>query len=711
MELANVVAQELKLRPEQVEKTLALQKEGATLPFIARYRKEATGGLDEVQIRAIFDSAKAHEELAARRDAILRSIDEQGKLTPALRTKILDAQSRAELEDLYLPYKPKRRTRATMAKERGLEPLADLLWAQRTLSGDRLALASQFIGKDVADADAALAGAKDICAERVAEDATLRALARAQARKGKLASKVVPAKKAERTKYEQYYDHAEPLASIPSHRALAIFRGENEGVLRASLAFDDDAIVSSLVSRVVRERRSVFTKDLADAVADGWSRLLSPSLENELRKELKTRADEEAIAVFGQNLRHLLLASPAGTRPMLALDPGLRTGTKVAALDATGAVLETATLYTERGAPEREKAARMLRELVHRARPELIAVGNGTGSREAETFVRETLGKTSPPVVSVSEQGASVYSASELARDELPTLDVSLRGAVSIGRRLQDPLAELVKIDPQSIGVGQYQHDVDAGLLGARLSDVVDSCVNAVGVDLNTASPTLLEHVSGVGAKIARNIVEHRAKYGAFRSRQALKKVAGVGPRTFEQSAGFLRVKGAEPLDDSAVHPERYGLVAQMARDLGVDVGSLVGRSELVRRIDWRRYVSSEVGEPTLRDVLSELEKPGRDPRGDFKPPAFRDDLQTLEDVREGMVLEGVVTNVAAFGAFVDVGVHQDGLVHVSQLAQRFVKDPAEVVKVGDRVRVKVLSVDVARKRLGLSIRAVTGGS
>lgn len=710
MSIAASVARELSLRLEQVEKTLALAKDGATVPFIARYRKEATGNLDEVQIRAVLELAKEKTELEERRAVVLKSIEEQGKLTPELRTRIQQASTRAALEDLYLPFRPKRRTRATMARERGLQGLADLLWRQQTLSGDRLKLAAGFINDEVPDVDAALAGARDICAELVAEDAALRSLARGMAQKGRLTSKVVPAKKAERSRFEQYYDHTEPLVSAPSHRVLAMLRGETEGVLRVKLAFDDEAIVASLVSRVVRERRSIFTRDLIAAVEDGWQRLLSASLENELRAWLKEKADREAIVVFGQNLRHVLLASPAGSKRVLALDPGLRTGIKVAALDATGHVVETATLFSERGADERARAGRQLKELVARTRPELIAVGNGTGSREAESFVRESLGAGTPPIVSVSEQGASIYSASDVAREELPTLDVSLRGAVSIGRRLQDPLAELVKLDPQSIGVGQYQHDVDHGLLEQRLTETVDSCVNAVGVDLNTASPTLLEHVSGLGPKLARNVVAHRAEHGPFASRAALKKVAGVGPRTFEQAAGFLRVKGAQPLDDSAVHPERYALVKQMAADLGVKLEALVGSPELVKRIDRRRYLSDEVGDLTLTDVLDELQKPGRDPRGDFTPPAFRDDVTKLEDVKEGMVLEGVVTNVTAFGAFVDVGVHQDGLVHVSQLAARFVKDPAEVVKVGDRVKVKVLSVELARRRLALSIRAVAEG-
>jgi protein Tex len=701
------VARELGLSPRQVEGTLALSEGGATVPFIARYRKEATGGLDEVQVQAVLDGVRRRRELEARRAAIVASIEGQGRMTPELARAIAAAATRAELEDLYLPYRPKRRTRATIARERGLEPLAELLWRQDA-AGDPSALVAPFVSaeREVPDASAALAGARDICAERVAESAPLRGLARQLAkREAALRSDVVPARKAERTRFEDHYGRQEPLASAPSHRVLATFRGEAEGVLRVKVLFPDERIESALVDRVVRRPRAVFAGELETAVRDGWDRLLKPSLEGELRAELKERADHAAIEVFGENLRHLLLAPPAAGRRVLAIDPGLRTGLKVAALDETGRLLETATLYTERGDRERERAAAAMRDLAGRHRPDLVAVGNGTGSREAEAFVRATLdGGT--PVVSVSEQGASVYSASEVAREELPELDVSLRGAISIGRRLQDPLAELVKIDPRSIGVGQYQHDVDGGELRKKLGEVVDSCVNAVGVDLNSASPQLLEHVSGIGPALARRIVEHRDREGAFGTRAGLRRVAGLGVRTFEQAAGFLRVRGREPLDDSAVHPERYGLVERMARDLGTAAGALVGDAAQVRRIDWRRYVSDEVGEPTLRDIVAELEKPGRDPRGDFTAPAFREDLRELEDVREGMVLQGVVTNVTAFGAFVDVGVHQDGLVHVSELANRFVRDPAEVVRVGDRVGVKVLGVDLARRRLSLSMKA-----
>jgi protein Tex len=682
------IAAELQLRPQQVERVLELSDGGATVPFIARYRKEATGNLDEVQIQSVLDRAAEIKELDERRATVLKSIAEQGKLTPELSRAIAEVRTRTELEDLYLPFRPKRRTRATIAKEKGLEPLADWLWGTGPHAG--------------AFDEEGLAGARDICAERVSEDAELRRYARALAtKKGVLHSAVLSDKKETRSKFELYYDHREPLATAPSHRVLAIFRGEAEEFLNVRLRFPDEEIVAGLKSRGARTR-SPLPEERDKAVEDGWKRLLSLSLEGELRADLKARADAQAIEVFAQNLRNLLLTPPAGTRRVLALDPGLRTGVKVTMLDETGKLVDAATLYTERSANERAGAEKQLRAMVERHRPELIAVGNGTGSREAEGFVRAAV---QVPVVSVSEQGASIYSASEVAREEFPELDVSLRGAVSIGRRLQDPLGELVKIDPKSIGVGQYQHDVSQPLLRKKLGEVVDWCVNLVGVDANTASPQLLEHVSGIGPVLAKRIVEHRNASGAFTSRQHLLDVRGLGARAFEQCAGFLRIRNAHPLDDSAVHPERYALVERMAGDLGVAVRELVGNAELVDRIDWKRYVAGDVGEPTLRDILAELKKPGRDPRGSFEPPKFRDDVQKLEDLRDGMQLDGVVTNVTAFGAFVDIGVHQDGLVHVSQLANRFVRDPHAIVKVGDRVTVKVVSVDKERRRIALSMK------
>jgi uncharacterized protein len=684
---ASQIAAELQLRLPQVERTLELLDGGATVPFIARYRKEATGNLDEVQIQSILDRAAELKELDERRATILKTIAEQGKLTPELSRAITEAKTRTELEDLYLPYRPKRRTRATMAREKGLEPLADWIWGIAPHPGP-LPLGGE----------GNVEGARDILAERVAENAELRRFARAEAwRKGVLHSSVLSEKKETRSKFELYYDHREPLQHAPSHRVLAIFRGESEEFLNVHLRFPDEDIVRGLKSRCARVR-SPLPEQRERAIEDGWKRLLSVSLEGELRAELKARADGQAIEVFAQNLRNLLLAPPAGNRRVLALDPGLRTGIKAAMLDGTGKLLETATLYSLRSGAEMP-----LRMMVDRHRPELIAIGNGTGSREAETFVRGAVADV--PIVSVSEQGASIYSASEVAREEFPELDVSLRGAVSIGRRLQDPLGELVKIDPKSIGVGQYQHDVHQPLLRKKLGEVVDWCVNLVGVDANMASAQLLEHVSGIGPVLARRVVEHRNANGAFGSRRALLEVRGLGARAFEQCAGFLRIRDAHPLDDSAVHPERYTLVERMARDHGLALRDLVGNAEAVDRIDWRRYVADDVGEPTLRDILAELKKPGRDPRGSFEPPKFRDDVQKLEDLRAGMQLDGVVTNVTAFGAFVDVGVHQDGLVHVSQLADKYVRDPHAVVKVGDRVAVRVVSVDTERKRIALTMR------
>ena len=690
---ASQIASELRLRLPQIERTLELLGGGATVPFIARYRKEATGNLDEVQIQSILDRAAELKELDERRATILRTIEEQGKLTPELSRAITSAKTRTELEDLYLPYRPKRRTRATIAREKGLEPLADYIWGTASHPGP-LPLREE----------GNLDGARDILAELVAEDADLRKFARAEAwRKGVLHAAVLPEKKGTRSKFELYYDHREPLAHAPSHRVLAIFRGEAEEFLNVRLRFPDEEIVRGLKSRCARVP-SPLPEQREQAVEDGWKRLLSVSLEGELRTELKARADAQAIEVFAQNLRNLLLAPPAGNRRVLALDPGLRTGIKVAMLDETGKLVATAMLYTERSAGERTAAERALRALVEQHRPELTAVGNGTGSREAEAFVRGAV--PALPVVSVSKQGASVYSASEVAREEFPGLDVSLRGAVSIGRRLQDPLGELVKIDPKSIGVGQYQHDVNQTLLRKKLGEVVEWCVNLVGVDANTASPQLLEHVSGIGPVLARRIVEHRNAGGAFPSRRALLDVRGLGARAFEQCAGFLRIRNAHPLDDSAVHPERYELVERMARDHGLPLRELVGNAAAVDRIDWKRYVAGDVGEPTLRDILAELRKPGRDPRGSFEPPKFRDDVQKLEDLRAGMQLDGVVTNVTAFGAFVDVGVHQDGLVHVSQMGDRYVRDPHAVVKVGDRVAVKVVDVDLERRRIALTMKS-----
>jgi uncharacterized protein len=706
-QLAAAIAAELALQPRNVAGALALFDEGNTLPFIARYRKEATGGLDETQFRAVQERADYLRELADRRTAIRRSIDEQGKLTPELDAQLSAVTTKQALEDLYLPYKPKRRTRATIARERGLEPLADALWDGSLDDGGAASAATAYVSaeREVPSVDDALAGARDILSERVADDAGHRGWVRdLTRRKGSVASRAVTGKESEVGKFQDYYDFSEPLGTIPSHRVLAIRRGEEEGVLSWSIAAPTDEIVNGLIERVMHGRRA--TQQLKLVAQDAYKRLLSFSIEVELRLELKTRADEEAIAIFGRNLEQLLLAAPAGERIVIGLDPGFRTGVKVAAVSRTSAVLHTDAWMLHQ--PDRFVAS--LLRLVTTTGAELIAIGNGTASRETETLVRDTLrGATlaSPPqVVVVSEAGASVYSASELAVAELPGLDVSLRGAVSIARRLQDPLAELVKIDPKSIGVGQYQHDVNQQRLKKRLEDVVMSAVNRVGVEVNTASAALLSHVSGIGATLAENIVKARDERGGFTSRRELLGVPRLGAKAFEQAAGFLRIRGAvHPLDASAVHPERYALVERMASDLGLPLASLVADETRLKDIDLARYVSDDVGLPTLNDILAELRKPGRDPRAAFEAPAFRDDVTEPKDLREGMELEGVVTNIVAFGAFVDVGVHQDGLVHVSQLADRYVSDPNQVVSVGMRVKVRVMSVDLQRNRIALTMK------
>ncbi len=707
--IAHVVAAELSLTVPQVERTLELFGAGNTLPFIARYRKEATGGLDEVQLRDVRDRAAYLEELDARRAAILESVAAQGKLDAALRERLERATTKQELEDLYLPYRPKRRTRATIARERGLEPLAELLWAGGAGEREAREAAASHVDpeKGVPDVESALQGARDILSERVAEDAGLRGWARTLTRaKGVVRSRVAKGKEAEGAKFRDYFEYEEPLARIPSHRVLALRRGESEGVLSWGIEGPADELAAGIRRRVVAERRA---REQMERVADdAYARLLGPSIAGELRGELRAAADEDAIAIFGRNLEQLLLAPPAGERVVLGLDPGYRTGVKAAVVSRTGAVLETDTLYLHREAA----FATGVRRLVAAHGVELVAIGNGTASRETEAAARAALaggGAGRPQVTLVSEAGASVYSASDLAREELPELDVSLRGAVSIARRLQDPLAELVKIDARSIGVGQYQHDVAQTRLAGRLDEVVESCVNRVGVEVNTASAPLLAHVAGVGPTLAANIVRLRDERGGFRSRAELRDVPRLGARAFEQAAGFLRLRGGtEPLDATAVHPERYALVRRMARDLGTPVPELLGSPAVVERIEAARYISGEVGLPTLSDILEELARPGRDPRESFEPPAFREDLHATADLREGMVLEGVVTNVVAFGAFVDVGVHQDGLVHVSQLARRYVRDPNDMVRVGQKVRVRVLSVDLERNRISLSMKEVS---
>ena len=700
------VATELSISSAQVRDTLALFSEGSTLPFIARYRKEATGGLDEVQLRDVRDRAEYLGELEERRAAILRSVDEQGKLDDAMRAQLMAADTKQALEDLYLPYKPKRRTRAMIARERGLAPLADQLWSGALNDAEAAAAASGYVNAELGlpNADTALLGARDILAEQVAEDATVRGWVRETTRAtGLVRSSVQPGKANDASKYKDYFDYSEPLGTIPSHRMLAIRRGEAEAELLWRIEAPSEAITARLTRDLSDGRRA--TQQLALVAADAYKRLLAMAIEVELRLELKSRADDEAITIFGRNLEQLLLASPAGELSVIGLDPGFRTGVKLAVVSTTGALLHTDTLYLH----QEDRFAGAIRAMVSRFTPELIAIGNGTASRETESLTKAALRELDAPgpqVVVVNEAGASVYSASDAARAEFPELDVSLRGAVSIARRLQDPLAELVKIDPKSIGVGQYQHDVHQPKLKTRLDDIVGSCVNRVGVEVNTASAALLAYVSGVGPSLAQAIVRLRDQRGGMKSRAELHEVPRLGAKAFEQAAGFLRVRGGtHPLDASAVHPERYGLVERMAADLGADVAALIGNEARLAAIDLSRYVSDIVGLPTLRDIVDELRKPGRDPRAAFEPPAFRDDLQTPADLRPGMVLEGVVTNIVAFGCFVDIGVHQDGLVHVSQLAHRFVNDPNDVVRVGQRVQVTVQSVDLARGRIALSMR------
>jgi uncharacterized protein len=716
-QIAQTIADEIGAQAAQALAAIALLDEGSTVPFIARYRKEATGSLDEVQIRAIQERAAYLVDLDERRATVRKSIAEQGKLTPELEQRIRDVATKAELEDLYLPFRPKRRTRALLARERGLEPLAERILAQPD-AGDPKGEAERFVdaAKGVPDVDAALQGARDIAAETVAENADLRRLVREHwANESILVSERIEAKTQQPTRFQQYYDFREAIARIPSHRFLAIRRGEQEGCLKVHLEADEARVLPKLESAARVDAASPFAGELRTAIADGYARLLQPSIETELRVDLKLRSDRMAVDVFADNLRHLLLAPPLGGKSVVGIDPGLRTGCKCVAVDSTGKFLGSTTIHPVRDV---EKAKAGLARFLLEHPPVAIAVGNGTGGRDTEGLVRQVVaaiaadaekGKPefkSTLVVSVNEAGASVYSASDVARAEFPKLDVTVRGAISIARRLQDPLAELVKIDPKSIGVGQYQHDVHPPMLGAKLEEVVEDCVNRVGVELNTASAPLLARVAGIGPALATKIVQHREQNGAFKGRAELQGIGGLGPKTFEQCAGFLRIRdGAHPLDASAVHPERYELVERMAKDLGKPLGELVGNPELAGSIEVGKYAGPDVGEPTLRDIVDELRRPGRDPRQQFEPPKFREDVTKPEDLKPGMALEGVVTNVTAFGAFVDVGVHQDGLVHVSQLADRFVRDPMEVVRVGDKVNVRVLEVDLERGRISLTAK------
>ena len=702
------IARLCSLPEPRVERTVTLLRGGATIPFITRYRKEATGGLDEVQVGAVRDQLERLNALEARKRTVRSAIEAAGKMTGALSAQLDDCWDGDKLEDLYLPYKPKRRTRAAAAREKGLEPLAALLMRQDGSQPERLA--DRFVRGEVADREQALAGACDIVAEWVAENARARETVRAEyARAAVLSSRVVAGREDEGAKYSDYFGRSFPLRRMPSHRLLALFRGEREGFLKLSLSLPDpEAPVARLVRMFVRGD-SPARRLVESAVRDSFRRLIVPSIENECLAAAKQRADDEAIRVFADNLRQLLLSAPLGRRRVLAIDPGFRTGCKTVCLDEQGALLHYETIYPHPPRPQADEAVRRLSALVETYRIEAVAIGDGTAGRETERFVRGIRFGREGPVYMGSEDGASVYSASEVGREEFPDRDATVRGAVSIGRRLIDPLSELVKIDPKSIGVGQYQHDVDQGKLRRSLDETVESCVNRVGVNLNTASRHLLAYVSGLGPALARSVVEYRAANGEFRSRRDLLKVPRLGAKAFEQCAGFLRIPGAsDPLDASAVHPESYPVVGRMASDLGVRVADLLSSAELRAKIDLQRYVTERTGLPTLRDILSELARPGLDPRGEARIFEFAD-VHSIDDLREGMVLPGIVTNVAAFGVFVDIGVKQDGLVHVSELSDRYVASPSDAVRLRQQVRVRVVSVDRRRGRIGLSMRGLDG--
>lgn len=697
---------ELGIKDWQVEKSVELLESGATIPFIARYRKEFTGLLDEVQIQSVRDRYIQLKELEKRREAILESIKEQDKLTGELEEKIKNTQTLSELEDLYLPYRPKRKTRATVAVAKGLEPLAKKIFKQDKI--DLQLQAEKFISEEqeVNDIDEALAGAKDIIAEWVNENASARQRIRILfGKEGVIRSRIIKGKEEEGSKYQAYFDWEEKLSKAPSHRILAMFRGEKEEFLRVGIAPAEEKALD-ILERMFVKGNNESSQHVAEAVKDSYKRLVAPSMENEMRQVFKQKADEKAIKVFADNLRQLLLAPPLGQKTILAIDPGFKTGCKVVCLDKQGRLMHNETIYPHPPQRERKPAANKIQSLVDAYDIEAIAIGNGTASRETETFIRNIKFDRDVKAVIVNESGASVYSASTLAREEFPDYDVTVRGTVSIGRRLVDPLAELVKIDPKSIGVGQYQHDIDQKALQQSLDDVVVSCVNAVGVEVNTASAQLLKYVSGLGPQLAKKIIDYRDEHGPFKSRKALKNVSGFGNKAFELAAGFLRINQSDnPLDKSAVHPESYPVVQKMAEDLDTSVDELINNKELRKKIDINKYVTDKTGLPTLKDIIDELDKPGRDPREKFAQIEFDKNINSINDLKVGMVLPGIVTNITAFGAFVDVGVHQDGLVHVSQLAEKFVSDPAEIVKLNQPVKVKILDVDVDRKRINMSMK------
>lgn len=699
------IAAELSITDKQVNATINLLDEGATVPFISRYRKELTGSLDEVQVAAIRDRVQQLRDLDKRREAILKSLTEMGKLTPELEKQINSAETMVLLEDIYLPYRPKRKTRATAAREKGLQPLADLILDQHKV--DLELEAEKYIDteKGVANIEEALAGARDIIAETISENAEVRTRMRALfVEKGTFQSKVIPGKEEAGIKYKDYFEWTEPVKTAPSHRVLAMRRGEKEEILYLDIQPPEDEAVVLLDGAFVTANNSS-ANQVRLAIADGYKRLLKPSMETEVRLLTKKNADEEAIKVFAENARQLLLAAPMGQKRVMAIDPGFRTGCKVVCLDEQGKLEEYTAIFPHTGAGQAKEAEKTVPHLVEKYQIEAIAIGNGTAGRETEAFVRG-LNIPGVNIVMVNESGASIYSASEVAREEFPDKDVTVRGAVSIGRRLMDPLAELVKIDPKSIGVGQYQHDVDQGKLQASLDDTVISCVNAVGVELNTASKQILAYVSGLGRQLAQNIVNYRNEHGAFKRRDELKKVPRLGDKAFEQAAGFLRIRNtADPLEASAVHPERYALVEQMAKDKGCTVASLMADDQLRKSIPLQKYMTDTVGLPTLNDIMAELAKPGRDPREQFEAFSFTEGVNEISDLKAGMKLPGIVTNITNFGAFVDIGVHQDGLVHLSQITNRFIKDPNEVLKVAQRVEVTVTEVDVNRKRISLSMK------
>ncbi|KDR56911.1 MULTISPECIES: Tex family protein [Oscillatoriales] len=714
LNITQILVQELSLKPVQVENTLALFAEGATIPFIARYRKERTGSLDEIQLRTLAERYAYLTELEERKTSILEAIASQEKLTDELQTQIENCLLKTELEDLYLPYRPKRRTRATMAKEKGLAPLAELISSLNQPQAPTVSLeseAAKYIDaekgvKTVADA---LAGASDILAEQVAETAHLRADVRDFfINDGAFISRIKDDYPEGSTKFEMYRNFRENVMDIKPHNLLALFRGETEGVLKVDLDFDESLVLHHLESQVIRSKNREIRKFYQEMIKDAFNRLMKNSLIGEIRSDRKSYADLESIKTFEANLRELLLSPPAGMKPTLAIDPGFRTGCKVAVLSETGKFCEYQAIFPHQSQSQRQQATKTIQALIKKYKIALIAIGNGTAGRETEEFIKEAIASLeSPPItVMVNESGASIYSASDVAREEFADLDLTIRGAISIGRRLQDPLAELVKIDPKSIGVGQYQHDVDQKLLKKKLDETVESCVNYVGVELNTASQQLLTFVSGITPTIAQNIVKYRNENGAFKNRKQLLKVAKLGPKAFQQSAGFLRIRGGvNPLDNTAVHPESYPVVEQILADVEIPLNAITKTADKLKKIDLKGYVTDTVGLPTLQDIIAELEKPGRDPRAEFKYATFRDDIKEVSDLKPGMELEGIVTNVVNFGAFVDVGVHQDGLVHISQLADRFVEDPQKIVRVGQVVKVKVLEVNEKLNRISLSMR------